>query len=192
MATQAASVPFTVGMVVANAGNMPVIRNFSEDAAQTFLTGVPTKLVAGYLQECGAITDAASAVIAGISAEFAHNLASAGVGVPLNYGKVQNQASAVLIPSGAPLALGTLLTFLAHEQTYFIGKTDDAHALAVTDVGTIYGLTKGSNNFWFVDSSKTTTGTGACIEVIALVDAVGTVGGKVLFKITKAAQQFGV
>jgi hypothetical protein len=45
------------------------------------------------------------------------------------------------------------------------------------------------NNFWYVANDITTTAAGACVEILFLIDPVGTLNGRVAFIVTKAAQQ---
>jgi hypothetical protein len=162
--------------------------------------GVPVALASGYIQESGTISSTGN-TIAGISQQAGDNLASAGAapvgGSGLTYGKVPNQTSAVNIPIGAPMADGNTGVFIACDNTIFQGVTDGAHTNAVTDVGSIFGLTKDSTTGnWFVDTTITTAGGGACAEVTELIDAagigafgVGTTGGRVAFKIARVNQQ---
>lgn len=168
---------------------LPEMRRLAEKAAQTFLTGVPVVVDAtGYITESPAIA-AAGVLVAGISSEYAHNLGSSGVAKTLTYGSVQNQANAVLIPGGAPPSDGNVGVMVANDDTEFVGQCNSAHNLAVTDVGVIYGLTKGANNQWYIDTTIATLAAGAVVLVTELVDPVGTAGGKVAFKFIKAAQQ---
>lgn len=182
------AIPFTVYNVTGVNGANPRGRRLPEKASLTLLTGTPVALSSGYLIERTAI-DGVTKVIAGITQEFAHNLTSDGVAKTLTYGAVQNQSSAVLIPLGAPLSDGNLGIWTADDNSWFIGATDDAHTNAVTDVGSIFGLTKASNGFWYVDTTITVAASGACAEIMKLVDPAGTVNGKVAFKITRAYQQ---
>ena len=92
---------------------------------------------------------------------------------------------------GAPLNDGTLGFYLANDQVWFKAKTDDACTLAQANVGLIYALTKGSNGFWFVDTTITAIASGGCVEVTELIDAIGTVGGHVAFRVMSVRQQYG-
>jgi len=174
-----------------------VMRRLLEKASQTFKIGVPVQVEAasGYVQECAAITNAATALIAGFASEFANNLSSSGVAKTLTYGAVQNQSSAVLIPQGAPPNDGTMGLHEAVDSTIFqgvLGNGSDGTlaVIAATDLGAIYGLTKDAGNgFWYIDNNKTTVGTGACVQIVELVDAVGTLNGRLAFKVLHAACQ---
>lgn len=168
---------------------LPEMRRLAEAASETFLKGVPIVLSSGYAAESAAIA-AAGVLLAGISSEFAHDLTTDGVAKTLTYGSVQNQANAVLIPGGAPPSDGKVGVIIANDETEFVGECVSTHALAVTDVGAIYGLTKGANNQWYIDTAKSTTAGGAIVTITELVDDVGTDGGKMAFKFLKAAQLF--
>jgi hypothetical protein len=174
-----------------------VIRRLAEKATQTFLIGTPVQVDAGtgFIQACAAIVSAATALIAGFATEPGNNLSSSGVAKTLTYGSVQNQSSAVLIPVGAPPNDGTMGFHEAVDSTIFVGvKGDGADGtlatIAQTDLGAIYGLTKDAgNNYWYIDHNITTVNGGACVQITDLIDAVGTLNGKLGFKVLHAAQQ---
>lgn len=187
--TQTAAIPITVRRLLNPNAVTPPSDRYSEAATQTFLRGVPVSLSSGYMQETGTI-NGTSVPIAGFSDEYAHDLTTAGVGQSLTYGNVQNQPAAVLIPVGAPLSEGRIQVIKACNDVLFMGKTDAAHTLAQTDIGSLFGLTKdGTTKQWFVDTTITSSGSGACLEVVELVDAIGTVGGRVAFRVTDVYQQ---
>jgi hypothetical protein len=173
-----------------------VMRRLLEKASQTFLIGTPVQIevASGFIIACATITSAATALIAGFAAEFANNLSSSGVAKTLTYGKVQNQASAVLIPVGAPPNDGTIGFEEAVDSTIFVGilggSTTGNPAIAQTTLGLILGLTKDAgNNFWYVDNDITAVSGGACVQITDLIDPVGTVNGRVGFKVLHAACQ---
>lgn len=175
---------------------MADIRNLLEKASQTFLQGTPVQVSAGVVQACAAIVSAATALIAGFSTVNGANLASDGV--PKVIGTqtgVPNQPNAVVQYIGAPPNDGTTQFLLAEDEQSFVGTFGDSATaanavLALTQIGSIFGLTKDAgNNFWYVDNNITTTAGGACVEIVNLIDAVGTLNGRVEFKVTKAAQQ---
>jgi len=174
-----------------------VQRRLPEKASQTFKIGVPVQVevATGFIIECAAIVSAATAKIAGFATEFANNLASSGVAKTLTYGAVQNQSSAVLIPVGAPPNDGTMGLHEAVDSTIFIGvlgngATAANATIAQADLGAIFGLTKDAGNgFWYIDNNITTTAGGACVQIVELVDAVGTLNGHEAFKVLHAAQQ---
>ena len=182
------AIPITVWKV--NGPQSPRMERIDEAATQTALIGVPSQLSGGYVQECATIDDAPPAdMILGFSTEFFHNLADAGVGVPLTYGAVQNQADAVLIPVGAPIADGKMGVLIAESWVEFVGGAEPGTSFDQTDIGSIAGLTKSSNGFWAVDPSKAAEGDGACIKITTLVDPAGTDGGRVAFQVLSDRQQ---
>lgn len=194
------SQPFVVSRTPFADSGAPAIRRMAEKATQTFLQGTPVQVdVAGgtgFIIACPVMNSVATAIIAGMSHEPGANLSSSGVAKTLNTGfNVQNQTSAVVIPIGAPINDGTTGFVLASDTSEFIGimgdSANDALAvLAQAHVGAIFGLFKDpGNSFWYVDHNVTTAAGGACVEIIKLIDAVGTLHGRVLFRVTKAAQQ---
>lgn len=198
MATVSKAIPITVGKVVGSSDAHPTQRRLLEDAAETFKIGTPVRVQAsdGMIIESPGITDN-TAPIAGFAQEPGANLTTEGTPKTLTYGSVQNQSSAVLIPIGAPPNDGTVGVNIANDNNWFKGSIDVSGAgsdlIAATDLGLIFGLTKDAGNgFWYVDKTKTATGTGACVEIMELLDAVGTQWGKVLFRVTKAMQQMGI
>lgn len=170
-----------------------------EKATQTLLQGTPVQIdvagATGYIIACPAMVSVATAIIAGFSQEPGHNLTTSGVGQALSTGAgVPNQSGASVIPIGAPPVDGTLGFWVALDETEFVailgGSVTGNPALAVTMQGAIRGLTKDAgNNFWYVDNDITTVAAGACVEIIELIDAAGTVNGKVGVRVTGAAQQ---
>lgn len=194
-----------------NATGVAQYQRILEKAGQTFLQGTPVQIdvagATGFIIANPAIVSVATAIVAGISGENGHNLATSGVFVPLTTGQQPpNQPSAVVIPIGAPQAganttgpIGDVGLFVADEITTFIGVYGDSNTaanavLAQAQVGAIRGLTKdlaAGNGFWYVDNFITTAAAGACVEIISLVDPVGTLNGRVEFKFTRAAQQMG-
>lgn len=175
----------------------PVIRRLPEKLTQTFNIGVPVQVevASGFVIENAAITSAATALIAGFSTEFANNLTASGVAKTLTQGKVQNQPAAFPIPVGVWPNDGTMGLHEAIDTTIFMGvlggsTTDTDGTIAQTDLGAIFGLTKDAGNgFWYVDKDKTTAATGACAQITDLIDPVGTLHGRVGFKVLHAAQQ---
>src|SRR6266704_1632440 len=101
--TQAAAIPITVFKVIGSSSALPTMQRLPEKATLTIKFGTPIALSSGYLIERTAI-DGTTKVVAGISTEAGHNLASDGVapigGSGLTYGSVPNQSAAVNIPIG--------------------------------------------------------------------------------------------
>jgi hypothetical protein len=176
-------------------GNQPAMKRLPEIITGSFPNGgkcqqgAPLVLSSGYLNESAAISTAVQ--IAGFSSEPSHKLAASGVsngGISTGQ-SVQNQASASVIVVGSPPNDGTLGFEEACEDTRFVGYTDLAHTLALTDVGSTFGLTRDSvSGFWFVDTTITSTASGAILTCVELYDAVGTLSGRVVFKVNKANQ----
>jgi hypothetical protein len=179
-----------------------------EESAQTFVIGTPVQVKAadGGLQAWDGATLAFG--IAGITMEAANNLGTTGSGAPVgfspilgigsvigNYAANPNQPSAVITPPMVPMSDGRLRYWIAAPGTVFIGKlgtsaTVTPVATAQTQVGLQFGLTKDTGNaFWYVDTNK--TGASAAVSIVALspLEAVGTVGGHVLFVILPAVAQ---
>jgi hypothetical protein len=183
-----------------------VQRRLAEKAAQTFLIGTPVQVdvATGFLFAAPAITSAATALIAGFSAEPANNLSSSGVAKTLTYGSVQNQASAVLIPVGAPPNDGTMGFHEAVDSTIFVGTLGNSATAAnattaQTNMGAIFGLTKDAgNNYWYIDNNITTVAGGACVQITDFIPTftvppnltgIGILNGLLGFKVLHAAQQ---
>jgi hypothetical protein len=171
-----------------------------EKASQTFQQGTPVQIdvagASGFIIACPAMTNAATAVVQGIAQESASNLTTSGVAQTQNLTyKVPNQPAAVVTPIGAPPNDGTVGLYLAMDQTTFNGllgnSTTDANAvLAQSMVDSLMGLTQDATTlFWYVDMIKNTVATGACVQIVSLIDPVGTLHGRVEFRFTKAAQQ---
>jgi len=84
---------------------------------------------------------------------------------------------------------------MASDDNIFIGIFGDSSdntlaVLAQALIGGIFGLTKDAgNNWWYVDNNITTAAGGACVEILALEDAIGTLNGRVRFRVLEAAQQ---
>jgi hypothetical protein len=201
-ASSGVSRPIYPYRIKTNATGVAQIQRSGEKAGQTFLQGTPVQIdvagATGFIIANPAIVSVATAIIAGFSSEFGHNLASSGVGVTQATGQgVPNQPSAAVFPIGAVLVDGTIGFAVADDITTFIGVYGDSvtaanAVLAQAQVGAIRGLTKDAgNNFWYVDNAITTTAGGACVEIISLVSAIGTLNGLVEFRVTKVAQQLG-
>lgn len=198
--TQASAIPITVYKVKGSSDSLPETQRLPQKASLTIKRGTPVVLSSGYLIERTAV-DGTTKVIAGITDQPGDNLASDGTapvgGSGVTYGSVPNQSSAKNIPIGAPMADGLMGCVIAGDDTIFVAATDDAHTTAVTDLGTIYGLTKDSaSGNWFVDTTITAAASGACVEVTDLVDPAGvglngvsSLGGRVGFRFTHAYQQ---
>jgi hypothetical protein len=166
-----------------------------EELGNTFLLGTPVQVrtADGGLQAWDGTTITAG--IAGISYEAASNLATTGAGAPLalqpvtgigavagTFGSVPNQSSAVNIAHGAPLNDGRCGLFMANQDTIFaaaFGLTGTATTPLATDVGISYGMTKDTNNFWYVDKAK--TGASAVLVVTYLDLRVPAFAGSIVY-----------
>lgn len=168
-------------------GDQPVIQRIAEKAAQTFLLGVPVQVdtSVGFLKEWDGTTVANG--IAGFSKEAASNLASSGVAKTLTYGSVPNQSAAVNIPAGAPINDGRCGVAVSEQGTVFFAQVGPAQTVAATDLLKQFGMTKDSDNHWYVDRTKTTVGTNTVVQVVKL-DPIDTVRG-VQVVVTQAASQ---
>jgi hypothetical protein len=178
-----------------------------EEAGQTFVEGTPVEfLTAG---DGGlAVWDGTTlvAAIAGFAAENANNLGALSVlptpFTPVNVGSVvgsyaanSNQPLALIMPPMVPMTPGYLTFNIAAPTTRFIGKvgtgaTNTPVATLNTMVGKSFGLTKDTNNnFWYVDTNK--TGGSAAVLIVGLspLEALGTVGGHVIFTVLPAVAQ---
>jgi hypothetical protein len=148
-------------------GNQPTVRRLAEAASKTFLQGVPVQLVAGYLQEWDGATVAFG--IVGISMEAARNRSAAGASQIINTPPaVANEPNAVVIQV-PPFDDGKLNIYQSENDTYFFGQVGVATA-AQAMVGVQYGLTKDTDNHWYVDTSKTTVGTNTVVTIVGLDD----------------------
>jgi hypothetical protein len=168
-------------------------------------TPVQIKAADGGLQNWDGTTLANA--IAGILAELSfNNLGSTGSGAPAgfspilgpgsiigNYAGNAAQASGVISPPMVPMSDGRLRFWTAAPGTVFIAKkgtsaTVTPVATALTDRTQQWGLTKDTGNaFWYIDVNK--TGGNAVLQVVDIspLEAVGTVGGHLLFVFLPAA-----
>ena len=179
-------------------GNQMRMERLNEAAAQTFLAGTPVSVTAGAVGAWNGTTTAAG--IAGIAKDFGAGLATAGVPLNTQYA-----------PSGAPFGGGGLKfgsvpnmplannlarpyfndgksgVVLAISDTLFYGQVGPAQTVSQALVGTLAGLTIDTDNHWYVDTSKNTSGTGAVVQIVQL-DYWDTTRG-VLFVFLPAAAQ---
>jgi hypothetical protein len=173
-----------------------------ELAAQTLLQGTPVQYdvsgATGFIKACPAMVDVATTKIAGFSVEPGSNLTANGTPKTLVLPTAPpNQPAAVIIPGGAPPNDGSIGFVVAVDGNIFLGVLGDGAdntlaVLAQAQLGTVMGLTKDAgNNFWYVDRTKTTAATGAAVEILELVDPIGTLNGRVAFRVLKAVQQLG-
>ena len=82
-------------------------------------------------------------------------------------------------------AIGEML-FIGYLQATSGSNATDTHTLAQTDVGTTHAIAKDAGGKWYVDFSDTSDH--GC-TIVALVDAIGTVG-RVLFRVNSQATPY--
>lgn len=186
-------------------GNQWHATRIIEESAQTFVAGVPVALAAdgGVIVWAGAILTGAVGSIIGISYEAASNLASTGLGAPkpgqpfvglgatLTFGSVPNESAAKNIPHGAPINDGRVGLIIANQDNLFSAAFGNAGAAATpanTDLGVSYGLTADTNNFWYVDKSK--TGASAAVKIVQLdLRDTPAAGSRVIFQFLSGVVQ---
>jgi hypothetical protein len=178
-----------------------------EEAGQVFVEGTPVAFLTAGDGGIAAWDGATlTAGIAGFAAENANNLGALSVlptpFVPVNVASVigsypanANQPLALIMPPMVPFTPGYLRFNIAAPTTRFIGKVGTSATVTPvatlnTMVGKSFGLTKDSGNaFWYVDTNK--TGGSAAVLIVGLspLEALGTVGGHVIFTILPAVAQ---
>jgi hypothetical protein len=154
----------------------PTITRTIEMAGQTFQIGVPlmVNVTNGGLMEWDGTTVANG--IAGISKSPGANLATTGVAQTMATRQtVPNQPLAVVIPVGAPLNDGRTDIAIAVQSTVFQGQVGPTQTTLPTDLTVQYGMTKDTDNHWYVD--KTKTGTAAAVVKIVKLDFWDTLRG---------------
>ena len=148
-------------------GNQPRIRRLPEAATQTWLPGTPLALNAsGFVipvaSPIATFTNTQGAII-GLAKEASASLATAGVPLQQTFGSVPNEASAVNI-SRPYFNDGLTGVEVADQDTIFLAQVGTTVTQA--NVGLAYGMTKDTDNHWYVDLAKSTFGTNTvCIIV---------------------------
>jgi hypothetical protein len=201
-ASTSIATPITARQVQETGTGVAMMVAIAEKATQTFNQNTPVQVdvagATGFVIACPAMVSVATAIIAGFSTQPGSNLTTSGVGKTLTTGqKVPNQASAVVIPVGAPWAGSDGLSYFvqADDDVVFQGTFGDSAdntlaVLAQAQITKLFGLFKDpGNSFWYVDNHVIIAATGACVEIVELIDPIGTLNGRVAFKVTKAAQQ---
>jgi len=168
------------------ANTTPFTYALPEKAAQTFLFGTPLMLNGGYSQAWDGLSF--TNAILGISESFGLQLGTDGAGSPTPpwggittgyYGggvppAISNQPSAVSIPLGQPVSDGRTL-FLSPGQDNVFEAIFDTTKTSIAagdytptqaDIGTLYGLSKDGNGYWYVDKFK--TGGSSCIQIVGI------------------------
>lgn len=206
-ATAGVAVPIYAYRVQDTQGAQAAVRRYPEKSGQntpssTYLyVGTPVQIdvagATGFVIACPAMTSVATAKIAGFSLEFGHNLTTSGVAAQVGQltGAVQNQTSAVIIFGGAWPSDGNMGISIANDINEFVGllggsTTDADGTIAQAQLGTLMGLTQdATTKYWYVDADKVATTAGGCVEITTLIDPIGTLHGRVGFRVAKAAQQ---
>jgi hypothetical protein len=188
------AVSFAIRRVIEESGQTapygtPVQVNATDGGLQAWVGTATANTIAGFLQEGNGFS----------------NLGTTGVGAPQgftpvlgpgsvvgNYAPNATQSSAIITPALVPINDGRAGYYVATATTVFVAKygtTGTATATTNQIVGTQVGLTKDTNNYWYADAGK--SGGNVAIEIVGLDprDAVGTVGGRVLFVVLPAFLQ---
>ena len=169
-----------------SSGTQPTQKRIPEKAAQTFLQGVPASVDGtGNLVEWDGAT--VTGAIKGIVAEPARNRTTSGTPQlisPLGF-SVQNQPNAQIIAL-PPFDDGNLNVYVANNDTTFYGEVGPNQLSSSVVITGQYGMTKDTDNHWYVDLNKNTPGVNTVVQVLS-VDDWDTRG--VYFKILPAAQQ---
>jgi hypothetical protein len=174
--------------IITTSGNTPQTQGIPEKASQTFPSGAPVQLTAGYVAIWNGTTYTNG--ILGFSNIPASNLATNGAGAPgafgqitgvqaiATYGSVPNMPNAVNIALGTPMTDGRTLVLLANSDTIFEiqvdASTGSTYALTQAAVGTQYGITIDTGGTCYLDIAKTTVGTNTCAQVVKLSPIDGT------------------
>lgn len=162
-----ASIPIYAIQTVS--GNQPRMRRIAEAAGNTFIAGTPIALNASgdVIAWGGSTFGTGTGAIAGITKEFGANLATAGVPQQQTFGSVPNETSAVNI-SRPYFNDGRNGLEPADPDTIFIAQVGPSQSVTQANVGQQYGMTKDSDNHWYVDTSKNTVGTNTVCIVVKL------------------------
>jgi hypothetical protein len=161
-----------------------------EAATQTFKLGVPLMLSAGNVTES---TFTAASIIYGVSAEPAHNLATAGTAQDENEGSPPNMPLAVTTAIGAWIRDGRCSTYGANGQTVFSIALKLGQVYTSALLGGTYGITKDvTSGFWYIDSTVT-TGNSAVAVIIgndSSAPNTATGGARVFFTFAQSKRFF--
>lgn len=157
-------------------GNQPRMRRLIEEAGQTFLPGTPVVILTAGDGGLAAWVGTNNTVIAGFSKEFGQNLAALGTTPtaavnpnpqPSTGQAVPFEASAVSI--SRPLFRdGRQAVEVATSDTIFVGQVGPSQTATQANVGNSYGMTKDSDNHWYVDLTKSTSGTNTLVTITKL------------------------
>lgn len=150
-------------------GNQPRARRLAEAAGNVYLAGTPLALNASgfVIPWAGALLNNQVGSIIGTSKEFGANLATAGVAQQQTFGSVPNEPAAVNI-SRPYFNDGNTGVEVADPDTVFLGQVGPAQTAVQADIGGQFGMTKDTDNHWFVDLTKATPGTNTCVIIVKL------------------------
>ena len=186
----AGAIPITFRRMVGGNGANPTIMRLPENNNCVALRGVPIAQTSGYVDESATI-NGNNNLFYGFSAEAGKNRATDGTAETLVVpGGVQNQNNAHVIPLGAPMDDGNMGVISAGPNTRFMGALTSSNNVAAAQLGATMGLTKDSNNYWYLDPAKNNQASGGCVVITKLVDPVGTNAGKLEFAVIQARVQF--
>jgi len=145
----------------ASAKGSHILRQGAEGASQSFVRGAPLVRSGGYLVVA---TSGAALDMVGFTAEAAHNDSSAGT--------------------------HNVLYWPIEENPVFQGQLAgaSAHTLAITDIGTAYGLAASSGK-WYVDVDESSANQKSA-TVVDIVDPLGTSDGIVKFVLNKLGNPY--
>lgn len=155
-------------------GNQPRMRRLIEESGQTFLPGTPVSIASGDggVQAWNGSTIAYG--IAGFSKEFAHNLGSTG-SIPIASNPGPQPGSAIVPNETSALSItrpffqdGRIGFEVADPDTVFLAQVGPSQSVTNANVGIQYGMTKDSDNHWYVDTTKTTVGTNTVCTIVRL------------------------
>jgi hypothetical protein len=131
----------------------PLVKTPPEAATQTHKEGVPVVLSSGNSQECAF---GGAEIVYGVAITTGHNLAVAATAEELSVGTPPNQASAKIVPVGAPIKDGTISVYAADGRNEFSIMLKDGQVYTAAMRGGTYGLTKDSGGYWYLDNTDTT------------------------------------
>jgi hypothetical protein len=179
----AGAIPITFRKMVG--GGFPEIRRIPEAKNCVALEGTPIAVSSGYANASATI-DGNNNLFTGFSLEYGKNRAANGTEETLTFGSVRNQNNAVLIPVGAPMDDGKIGVVVPGPEARFQGALTTSNNSTNNMIGNVMGLTKDSNNYWYIDPAKNNQAAGGCIRITDLISANGTVGGKLEFSVIQA------
>lgn len=168
----------------------PLMKHPPEGATKTFKLGVPLVLSSGLAQECAF---GAPEIVYGVSSEAGHNLAVAATAEELSVETPPNQASAKVIPLGAPIKDGTVGCYAANGQNEFSVMLLDGQVYTNAMNGGTYGLTKDvTSGFWYLDNTDTTgdNAVAVCTGVDPSSPNSATLGARVTFRFKSTLRVF--